>query len=352
MASIFVAGKIRGSRLAAEIAIDALVITVVGTGHILGIFVGYISHSEQNGKSALFECNGFFHQVAKILNLFTIYSMNGPDSSLSPILPAEGLHVVHLFYRMEQEAWQYLETGDRRKRRDQLSKLVREIQALPGTQLLPFSVVSPKADLGFMLLTPDLQVADRCSKMLGEGLGAGMLTAVFSWLSMTERSEYTTSEEEYAAELKQEGLEPGTQEFITKITEFQERMEKYMRRRVLPELPEAGEWPVFCFYPMSKRRMHQLNWYALHFEDRKRLMGGHAKIGRTYAGRVLQLITGSTGLDDMEWGVTLFAKTTSEIKAIVYEMRFDIVSSHYAEFGEFFIGIRMGCNDLCNRLNL
>ena len=103
---------------------------------------------------------------------------------------------------------------------------------------------------------------------------------------------------------------------------------------------------------MSKRRQHQLNWYALPFEDRKRLMGGHAKIGRTYSGRVLQLITGSTGLDDMEWGVTLFAKTTSEIKAIVYEMRFDVVSSHYAEFGEFFIGIRMDIPDLCNRLNL
>jgi chlorite dismutase len=81
-------------------------------------------------------------------------------------------------------------------------------------------------------------------------------------------------------------------------------------------------------------------------------MAGHARIGRTYAGRVRQLITGSTGLDDMEWGVTLFARTTSEIKAIVYEMRFDEVSARYAEFGEFFIGIQMEVPDLCNRLNL
>jgi chlorite dismutase len=81
-------------------------------------------------------------------------------------------------------------------------------------------------------------------------------------------------------------------------------------------------------------------------------MAGHARIGRTYAGRVLQLITGSTGLDDMEWGVTLLAKTTSEIKAIVYEMRFDEVSAQYAEFGEFFIGIRMDAADLWNRLGL
>lgn len=253
---------------------------------------------------------------------------------------------------MEQEPWSYLEAPERRKRRDGLAKTVREIQTLPDTQLLPYSVVGPKADLGFMLVTPDLQVADRCSKLLGEGLGAGMLTPAFSWLSMTERSEYTTSEAEFSAELKAEGIDPETPEFATKIAEFHDRMEKYMRRRVVPELPDAQEWPVFCFYPMSKRRLPQLNWYALPFEDRKRLMAGHAKIGRTYSGRVLQLITGSTGLDDMEWGVTLFAKTTSEIKAIVYEMRFDVVSSHYAEFGEFFIGIRMDIPDLCNRLNL
>jgi chlorite dismutase len=278
--------------------------------------------------------------------------MSDSLTSLNPILPTEGRHVLHLFYSMEQEPWSYLEAADRRKRRDGLAKIVRDIQALPDTQLLPYSVVGPKADLGFMLVTPDLQVADSCSKLLGEGLGAGMLTPAFSWLSMTERSEYTTSEAEYSAELKAEGIDPETPEFASKIAEFHDRMEKYMRRRVVPELPDAQEWPVFCFYPMSKRRLPQLNWYALPFEDRKRLMAGHAKIGRTYSGRVLQLITGSTGLDDMEWGVTLFAKTTSEIKAIVYEMRFDVVSSHYAEFGEFFIGIRMDIPDLCNRLNL
>ncbi len=278
--------------------------------------------------------------------------MSDSLTSLNPILPTEGRHVLHLFYSMEQEPWSYLEAADRHKRRDGMAKIVRDIQALPDTQLLPYSVVGPKADLGFMLVTPDLQVADRCSKLLGEGLGAGMLTPAFSWLSMTERSEYTTSEAEYSAELKAEGIDPETPEFASKIAEFHDRMEKYMRRRVVPELPDAQEWPVFCFYPMSKRRLPQLNWYALPFEDRKRLMAGHAKIGRTYSGRVLQLITGSTGLDDMEWGVTLFAKTTSEIKAIVYEMRFDVVSSHYAEFGEFFIGIRMDIPDLCNRLNL
>jgi hydrogen peroxide-dependent heme synthase len=278
--------------------------------------------------------------------------MSDSATSLHPILPVEGRHVLHLFYRLEREPWQYFEAGERRKRRDGMARLVRDIQSQPETTLLPFSAVGPKADLGFMLITPDLQVADRCSKMLGESLGAGMLTPVFSWLSMTERSEYVTTEAEHVAELKAGGLDPESPEFKASVAEFNDRMEKYMRRRVYPEIPGTTDWPVICFYPMSKRRTHQLNWYALPFEDRKRLMAGHAKIGRTYAGRVLQLITGSTGLDDMEWGVTLFAKTTSEIKSIVYEMRFDTVSSHYAEFGEFFIGIRMEIPDLCNRLDL
>jgi len=278
--------------------------------------------------------------------------MNPTPTSAQPILPTEGRHVLHLYYRMEQESWSYLENGEKRKRRDGLARLVREIQGIPDTQLLPFSVVSPKADLGFMLVTADLQVADRCAKLLGEGLGPGMLTPSFSWLSMTERSEYTTTKEEYTAQLKTEGIGEEHPEFGAKMAEFHSRMEKYMRYRIEPELPSASEWPVLCFYPMSKRRNPGQNWYALTFEERKRLMGGHARIGRTYSGRVLQLITGSTGLDDMEWGVSLFAKTTSEIKAIVYEMRFDEVSHQYAEFGEFFIGIRMDVNDLCNRLNL
>jgi chlorite dismutase len=272
--------------------------------------------------------------------------------TLPEILPTEGRHVLHLCFRVEYSAWELLNKSSRIAAKTALADLVREIRGTPGTQLLHFSMVTPKADLCFMLLTPDLQVADAFAKRLAIALGPDILTPTFSWFSMTERSEYMTSEAEYSAELKAEGIDPESPEFTTKIAEFHDRMDKYMRRRVIPELPDAQEWPVFSFYPMSKRRLPQLNWYGLPFEDRKRLMAGHAKIGRTYSGRVLQLITGSTGLDDMEWGVTLFAKTTSEIKAIVYEMRFDVVSSHYAEFGEFFIGIRMDIPDLCNRLNL
>ncbi|MET0223532.1 MAG: chlorite dismutase family protein [Terrimicrobium sp.] len=271
--------------------------------------------------------------------------------SPDPVLPGEGRHVLHLFFRVDYAAWDLLEGSHRIAAKTALASLVQEIRATPATQLLTFSVVSPKADLGFMLLTSDLHIADAYAKQLALALGPGILMPEFSWFSMTERSEYTTSESEYAQQLeREESIAADSPEAKEKIEAFRTRMAKYLKDRLEPNLPD---WPVVCFYPMSKRRggLGQ-NWYALDFDSRKKLMGGHARVGRKYSGRVLQLITGSTGLDDMEWGVTLFARTTSEIKAIVYEMRFDEVSAHYAEFGEFFIGLQMPLDLLFARLNL
>lgn len=267
------------------------------------------------------------------------------------VLPLEGRHVLHLFFRVDYSAWDLFDTPEKIESKTSLAALVQEIRATPDTQLLTFSVVSPKADLGFMLITKDLQVADAYAKQLRLALGPDILLAEFSWLSMTERSEYTTEETEYAHSLeREEKLTPGTPEFEEKVVAFRTRMQKYLKDRLEPNLPD---WPVICFYPMSKRRgAPGQNWYALDFPSRKKLMAGHARVGRTYSGRILQLITGSTGLDDMEWGVTLFARTTSEIKAIVYEMRFDEVSSQYAEFGEFIIGLQMPLDSLFSRLNL
>ena len=120
-------------------------------------------------------------------------------------------------------------------------------------------------------------------------------------------------------------------------------------RLALVVLPD---WPVICFYPMSKRRSGNHNWYALTFEQRRKLMAGHARVGRTYSGKVLQLITGSTGLDEYEWGVTLLARDTFDIKSIVYDMRYDEISARYAEFGDFFIGIQLSLDVLFRRICL
>lgn len=272
--------------------------------------------------------------------------MNDSSSlvEMSPVLPLEGRHVLHGFYRVDRAGW--MEGGDGAA----WLHAVEEIRAAPETQLILFSVVGGKADLGWMLMTDDLHKLDRMQKQLEQAAGPGLFDPVYTYLSMTERSEYTTSAEEYSASLQaEEGLTSDSPAHQQKMEEFALRMEKYGRDRLYPKLPE---WPVLCFYPMSKRRQPSQNWYALDFATRKELMKGHARVGRTYSGRILQLITGSTGLDEMEWGVTLLARSTSDIKAIVYEMRFDPVSAHYADFGDFFIGLTMDVPALLERLGL
>jgi hydrogen peroxide-dependent heme synthase len=270
---------------------------------------------------------------------------------VTPLVPREGWHVMHLFYHVDHAQWALFSDEEKRQAKTRLTELVQEIRATPDTHLLIFSVATPKADLGFMLLTPDLQVANMYEKQLSLSLGPEILSPSYSYLSQTEGSEYTTTREQYAAEtLKGEkGLVEGTPEFETALKEFDDRMAHYLKHRLYPVLPD---WPVICFYPMSKRRTGNDNWYSLSYEKRRELMAGHARVGRTYSGRILQLITGSTGLDEHEWGVTLLAKDTIDVKSIVYEMRFDEVSARYAEFGDFYIGMQLPLDVLFRRICL
>lgn len=258
---------------------------------------------------------------------------------------------MHLFYHVDHAQWALYSDEEKRQAKIRLTELVQEIRATPDTHLLIFSIATPKADLGFMLLTPDLQVANQFEKQLSLSLGPEILSPTYSYLSQTESSEYTTTREQYAAEtlIAEEGLVEGSPEFDTKLKEFDDRMAHYLKHRLYPVLPD---WPVICFYPMSKRRNGGDNWYSLDFEARKKLMAGHARVGRTYSGRILQLITGSTGLDEFEWGVTLLAKDTIDIKSIVYEMRFDEVTARYGEFGDFYIGMQLPLDVLFRRICL
>lgn len=268
----------------------------------------------------------------------------------APLIPEEGWHCLHLFYRVDFAQWQMLSGEEQRAAKTALAELVREIRAMEKTQLLTLSMVSPKADLAFMLITPDLNSANFFEKRLGLSLGPAILEPVYSYLSLTEESEYTTTPEQYTEVLaREQNLKAGTPEFEAAMKSFVERMAHYRQERVYPTLPD---WPVICFYNMSKRRGEERNWYALPFEERRRLMSGHAKVGREFSGKVKQLITGSTGLDDAEWGVTLFARDTFQIKKIVYQMRFDKVSAEYADFGEFFVGLQLPLDELFRRLQL
>jgi hydrogen peroxide-dependent heme synthase len=268
----------------------------------------------------------------------------------SRLVPEQGWHCLHLYYRIEHGAWQLLNRDEQNAAKTVLTALVQEVRAMESTQLLTLSVVSPKADLGFMLITPDLHEANRIEKRLALSLGPDILVPAYSYLSLTEESEYTTTDEEYGNTLvNEQKMERGSTAFTEAMNAFRERMKHYRQERVYPTLPD---WPVVCFYNMTKRRSEERNWYALPADERRRLMKGHANIGRQFAGKVKQLITGSTGLDDAEWGVTLFARDTFQIKAIVYQMRFDTVSAQYADFGEFFVGIQLPLDELFRRLQL
>jgi chlorite dismutase len=243
---------------------------------------------------------------------------------MDEVRPSVGWGVLHLFYRVDRERV-LREPGSAKRVVDAIASLEAD-----GHQVLVFAVLGHKADLGVMALGPDLA---RLQAFQNE-LASAPLLAMSSFVSLTERSEYTSTADDERARLGAEGISGA--ELEAKVDEFAARMEHYIDARLHPNLPPKA---VIGFYPMSKRRDAGANWYELPFADRKRLMGGHARVGRQYAGRVLQLITGSTGLDDWEWGVTLLTDDPVVLKEIVNEMRFDEASARYAEFGPFFTGL-------------
>jgi chlorite dismutase len=166
---------------------------------------------------------------------------------------------------------------------------------------------------------------------------------------LTELSEYGATEDDERARLRDEEGVTDPEALEARLGPWRDRIAHYRENRIHPRLPLKR---TICFYPMSKRRVADANWFELDFDSRKELMAGHARVGRTYAGRVLQLITGSTGLDDWEWGVTLLADDPAALKDIVYEMRFDPVSARYAEFGPFVTGLVLEPADALARVGL
>jgi hydrogen peroxide-dependent heme synthase len=209
------------------------------------------------------------------------------------LIPTTGWGVLHLFCRLVPDF-----------DANALRKAVGAAEA-DGYLVIPVALLGHKADLGLMVLGPDVW---RLRRFQTEASASGLIASE-SYVSLTEVSEYAAGVPD---ELR--------------------------RARLFPQLPPEGK-DAFCFYPMSKRRGEQYNWYALEFEARKELMVGHGKVGRTFHGRVLQVITGSTGLDDYEWGVTLFGTHPDDLKDCVYKMRFDQASALYAEFGPFYTGM-------------
>lgn len=239
------------------------------------------------------------------------------DATGAALEPSVGWGVVHLFLRTR-----------RGEPAGPLQDAVEAFTAVDPQQVLTFSVLGGRSDIGLMALSPDLHALDVFTKQV---LG-GPVELVRSFASLTELSEYAATEDDERARLQAEGAT----DIDAKLAEWGQRMAVYREHRLHPRLPERK---VLSFYPMAKSRVPGANWYSLPFEQRKRLMLGHGRVGRNYAGRVLQLITGATGIDDWEWGVTLLADDLVAIKDIVYDMRFDPASAEYGLFGEFWTGL-------------
>jgi chlorite dismutase len=257
---------------------------------------------------------------------------------MEPVTPSVGWGVLHLYHRVDRERAER-EPGAAKRVLEAVESLERD-----GHQVHCVAVLGHKADIGFVAIGPDLA---RLHAFQQELLDAP-LDPVYSFVSLTELSEYTATEDDERARLvADDGLDGDALDAA--IEAWRERMAQYREHRLHPTLPRKA---LLAFYPMSKRRSGPDNWYTLPFDDRKRLMAGHARVGRRYAGRVLQLITGSTGLDDWEWGVTLLADDPAALKDIVSEMRFDEVSARYAEFGPFVTGLLLDPPDALRRAGL
>jgi len=208
-----------------------------------------------------------------------------------------------------------------------------------------------KADLGFMAVHNDLRRHQQLGQEItASGLGA-CLEPVYSFLSLSEVSEYLTTDADWARTLiDDQQVDATSADFATKMASFKKRMTHYVDARLHPKLPD--NFPIVCFYPMAKARGETRNWYTLPFDERKKMMQGHGESGRKYATRLTQLITTATGIDDWEWGVTLFAGDLKAIRDVVYEMRFDVGSALYGVFGPFYVGIRFGADELQSVLRL
>jgi chlorite dismutase len=229
-----------------------------------------------------------------------------------------------------------------------LHRAVEKLDAMAAPASGGWSAVVPligsRADVMLMHFRPTLDDIGDAQRALAQEALFDSLVPVYSFLSITEAGLYHATSQ-LAQDAVARGGTFGDATYKSAMAErvAAERGSAHVQRRLFPVQPD--DMPYVCFYPMSKKRDVGANWYALTVEERSRLMWAHGLTGRTYAGRIVQVITGAIGLDAWEWGVTLFAHDPLAFKKIVTDMRFDEVSAQYAEFGEFFVGKRSSARE-------
>src|SRR5271156_1590193 len=267
----------------------------------------------------------------------TVVSMKGRADFPDAPLALEGSSLLHQMFRVRWTAWKSLDPSRCETLVKEASGALAQMEQMESGQSALFCAIGHKGDLIFAHFRRNFdELAATQIKIANLGLFE-FLEPASSYLSVVELGLYEATVALHTR-LAEEGIRPHSPEWQQAVeTELQNQRHK-LAERLWPLIPKRR---YLCFYPMSKKRDEQKNWYRLPMEERRRLMHDHGLIGRRYAGQVTQIISASTGLDDWEWGVDLFADDPMVFKRLIYEMRFDEASADYAMFGTFFVGIRV-----------
>jgi chlorite dismutase len=262
-------------------------------------------------------------------------------------LTIEGYSVLHQMMKVRWAAWRRLSDVQKREILAEARSVISSMEQNPTGQSALFSLLGHKGDLMLVHFRESFDALNQAELQLAQMKLSDYLEPTTSYLSVIELGLYESSIKTYRT-LIEKGIEPHSEEWKQAIKDTLDRQREAMRPRLFPDMPPNR---YICFYPMDRRRGEEKNWYTLPIEERQRQMNEHGLVGRRYAGEVKQIISGSIGFDDWEWGVTLFADDPLVFKKLIYEMRFDEVSAVYALFGAFYVGLRCPLAELGKLLN-
>ncbi|HUB29901.1 MAG TPA: hydrogen peroxide-dependent heme synthase [Terracidiphilus sp.] len=260
-------------------------------------------------------------------------------------LTLEGSFVLHQFFRFDWTRWRGCAPSESRADRErpeqvgEFAGLLKKLECSSDgkVQTALYSQLGHKGDLILVHFRDSLEALNQVELDLAQTSFCDFLEPKHSYVSVVELGLYESTRKTYEAAAAK-GFAEHSPEWEAEIAESLKRGAEAMKPRLWPGVPEAK---YLCFYPMDRKRGEQVNWYTVPFADRQRMMHEHGMIGRRYGVHVKQIITGSIGMDDWEWGVDLFADDPVIFKKLIYEMRFDEVSAVYALFGQFYIGVRL-----------
>jgi chlorite dismutase len=255
-------------------------------------------------------------------------------------------------FRFDWGAWRRLDASSRDLAVTEVSALLTPIERGSGAdrpnQSALFAQLGHKGDLMLVHFRDTLEQLAEVERDLARTEFGTFLQPTHSYLSLVELGLYESSVKTYTA-LGDKSIEPFSEDWDKGIKEMVDRQAAAMSSRLFPSIPDTK---YLCFYPMDKKRGEHVNWYSVPMQDRARMMHEHGLIGRRFAGAVKQIISGSIGLDDWEWGVDLFSDNPGVFKQLIYEMRFDEASALYGLFGSFYVGVRLPIAELGNWLSV